>query len=152
MVEKLFVMKKMLFLLMLVSPLLVSCESLRLIGGTCTIKTPDGKTYLFERGTRMQSTTGFGFHTSERKVYDFFLLNLYLDGEVGTGNVSVARMELEMPFSSNSRDYSSQFTGKIGLVEVTDTEAIFLLKDVRYTLSHGEYVLNGKLTTSLTSK
>lgn len=144
-------MKKVFLALLAVFPLLLSCESLQ-GERTCTITAPDGTVYRLNPGvaceTPSESTTGFVFETSGKKLEDRYLLRLFLNGDVDSQTVSVQTMSLGMPYSSHSNDYSSQFSGKIGLVDVSPTKVVFRLKNVRYTLSRGEYVLNGDLEAS----
>lgn len=146
-------MKRVFVFLLVALPLLVSCESLQ-SGKSCTITTPDGKTYRLEKGTRVSSFSGseFLFKTSGTTLEDSFLLHLNVAGSLEALAISVTKMELAMPLSSNSKDYSSEFSGLIGLSDMTDSEVVFRLKRVRYKLSRGEYVLNGYLTASLTEK
>lgn len=139
-------MKKVLLIFLALFPLLLSCESLQ-GERTCTITAPDGTVYRFNPGepieTSSQSTTGFVFMTPYESLEGLFMLYLYLNGDVDAPNVSVQSMQFQ-----NANISSSQFSGKIGLVDVTPTKVVFRLKDVRYTLSRGEYVLNGDLEAS----
>ena len=66
-------MKKVFLALLAVFSLLLSCESLQ-GERTCTITAPDGTVYRFNPGvaceTPSESTTGFVFETSGKKLED----------------------------------------------------------------------------------
>jgi len=51
--------------------------------------------------------------------------------------------------SSSTVDTSSKFTGKVGFVAATESQVVLRLKNVRYQLRRGEYVLNGDLVVNV---
>jgi hypothetical protein len=57
-------------------------------------------------------------------------------------------MELSLPLSSIGLDHTNVFSGKVGIAKVADSYVVLRLKNVKYKLSQGEYVLNGDLVVA----
>ena len=68
----------------------------------------------------------------------------YEDTPVGK-DLKLERLQFGLPLSSNSRDYTHTFTGRMILKERSDNKAVITLKDVHFKIAHGEYILNGDL-------
>ena len=143
-------MKRIIVLLFAVLPLLVACTSFEELvdeGGDCTLLTPDGKKAKFQVA-RIYSPNVITSWTDGNYYSEYASLNLYYEGDVRSGNIEIDRMELSLPLSSIGLDHTNVFSGKVGIAKVADSYVVLRLKNVKYKLSQGEYVLNGDLVVA----
>lgn len=143
-------MKKLILLLLAAASLLVSCTSFEVLvdeGGDCTLLTPDGKKAKFQVA-RIYTPNVISSCTDGKYYSEYASLNLYYEGDVRSGNIQVDRMELTLPLSSTGLDHTHVFSGKVGIVKVADSYLVLRLKNVKYNLSQGEYVLDGDLVVA----
>ncbi len=147
-------MKRLILLFLAVMPLLFSCvsfEGLVETGGDCILKTPDGRKIKFELA-RVVSDKLIVSRTGGSSMDEPVSLSLYYEGDLKSGEFKVERMKLSLvsPLSSTVRDddETQVFSGKVGIAKVADSYLVLRLKNVRYSLPKGEYVLNGDLVVA----
>ena len=66
-----------------------------------------------------------------------------------TEKMESAKIDFGMPASSNSNYFTSNYEGKIFLLEYSDAEAKLYFDNLTFSLPDGDYVLDGKLTFSI---
>jgi hypothetical protein len=141
-------MKRHVLVFLLICPLLVACVSVDDVleqGGTCTVTSPSGTVSRFKTAMLIPGTNYITFFSDYvGKGSRAYELELTFSGDFKSGNFVVEQMSF-LDLLSSSRFHSISFTGKVGFVTATDTQVILRLKNVRYLLGDGEYVLNGDL-------
>ncbi len=146
-------MKRLILLMMLAMPLLAGCDSLDDVlfaGGNCRLKTPDGATAVFKPATFESGSNYVTFFArSNEKGPTLFEMELIFSGDLKSGDIVVEQLTLCDLMSSSTVDTSSKFTGKVGFVAATESQIVLRLKNVRYQLRRGEYVLNGDLVVNV---
>ncbi len=63
--------------------------------------------------------------------------------------IKINQIDFGMPASSNSNYFTSNYKGKIFLLEYSDTEAKLYFDNLTFNLPDGTYVLDGNLTFSI---
>lgn len=133
-----------------------------------TFTSPDGKTRTVqsksdgEEGAELAfSTTDFynpsdidgcvwiNASTNGRMVDDLFFLSIYMkeDSKIGR-EPEFERFTFCLPFSSNSEDYTSSYSGHIYLKEFSDERLVLRFDKTVFKVYHGKYTLNGDLAFS----
>ena len=88
--------------------------------------------------------------TGGKMVYDFIWLSFYFYEDTAVGqDLKFERLLFGMPYSSNSADYTANFSGRMILKEMTGKRAVIRMQDVRFKIAHGEFVLNGDLVAKV---
>ncbi len=89
-------------------------------------------------------------HTNGSGVFDslWLMMCVYNVSEPGS-ELSLERVSFSAALSSDSDNYTDSFTGKMILIERSDTRVVIRMEDVHFKISHGEYTLNGDLVATL---
>ena len=89
-------------------------------------------------------------HTNGKDVFTNIWLSFYFyDNTPQGGELKLKRLNFGAALSSNSREYTNTFTGKMVLGEKTDSRVIIYMDDVHFKIQHGEYVFNGNLVATI---
>jgi len=86
--------------------------------------------------------------TSPGEVGYWLSFCFYEDTPVG-GDLKLERLSFCIPVSSDSRDYTNSFTGRMILKEKTDSKAVITMKDVHFQIAHGEFIVDGDLVATV---
>ena len=118
------------------------------------MKGPDGELLLSARYYPSPEDTPGCFeiiaHTDGKRVDDSFWLHLVGLKDTKPGSeLRPERVSFSAMFSSDSRNYTESYAGRMVLTEKTKTRATIRMEDVRFQILYGEYVLNGNLVASL---
>lgn len=90
-------------------------------------------------------------HTDGKKVFDSLWLFMYISEETETGSAfEPERLEFSAGLSSDSRNYTHSYSGRMVLTEKSKTRVIIRMENVRFKILYGEYILNGDLVAPLT--
>jgi len=85
-------------------------------------------------------------HTEGRDVFSSLWLDFYAKDDVKAGEeLKPENLMFGAPLSSDSRNYTNSYTGKMILREKTKDRIVIRMEDVRFTILHGEYTLSGDL-------
>ena len=85
-------------------------------------------------------------HTSGKDVYSLLWLSFYFYDTTPIGyELQLERVYFGAVLSSDSRQYTNEFSGKMKLTSRNDKEVVIFMEDVHFKIAHGEYVLNGTL-------
>lgn len=85
-------------------------------------------------------------HTEGRDVFSSMWLDFYAKDDVRPGQeLRFEKLMFGAPLSSDSRNYANSYTGKMILREKTKDRIVIRMEDVRFTIFHGEYSINGDL-------
>lgn len=86
-------------------------------------------------------------NTGGKYVYDSLWLSLIINDNTAIGSeLNLQRMRFSAAFSSSMDETTETFTGKMILKEKTADKVVIQMKDVRFSIAHGNYTLNGLLT------
>ena len=89
-------------------------------------------------------------HTDGKKVNDSFWLFLVGLNDTKPGSeLKPERVSFSAVFSSDSRNYTESYSGRMVLTEKTKTRMTIRMEDVRFNILYGEYILNGDLVAAL---
>ena len=115
-----------------------------------TMTGPDGAMKLkavYDNSSKdVPGCSGVICHTDGKDVFTNIWLSFYFYDNTPQGSeLKLERLSFGALLSSNSREYTSTFSGKMTLGEKTDSYVIVYLEDVHFKIQHGEYVLNGNL-------
>ena len=85
-------------------------------------------------------------HTDGKDVFSSLWLDLYANDDVKPGDeLKPERLMFGASLSSDSRNYANSYTGRMILKEKTMDRVIIRMDNVRFSILHGEYTLNGDL-------
>ena len=88
-------------------------------------------------------------HTDGKDVYSFLWLSFYFFDTTSVGSeLQLERFHFGAMLSSNSREYTDSFTGKMILKERSTHRVVISMEDVHLRIAHGEYTLNGYLVAN----
>lgn len=148
------------------------CEKMSVIGLNkdipFTFSSPDGKTRTIQSKSSGDGGAELSFSTAEfynpsdiegcvwinaatngRMVDDFFSLSIYMKENSKTGREpEFERVRFCLPFSSNSEDYTSSYSGRIYLKEFNDERLVLRFDKTVFKIYHGKYTLNGDMEFS----
>jgi hypothetical protein len=140
-------MKRLFTPLLLFSLLFTGCrqESIPLV-----FEGPDGPMTLTATYYPSPSDVKYCFgvisHTEGRDVFSSMWLDFYAKDDVRPGQeLRFEKLMFGAPLSSDSRNYADSYTGKMILREKTKDRIVIRMEDVRFTIFHGEYTINGDL-------
>lgn len=89
-------------------------------------------------------------HTDGRDVFSSIWLDFYAKDDVKVGQeLHFENLMFGAPLSSDSRNYVNSYTGRIILREKNKDRVVIRMKDVRISILHGEYSLNGDLVATV---
>ena len=73
-------------------------------------------------------------------------LSFYFSDTTSVGSeLQLERFRFSAPLSSNGREYTDSYTGKMVLKERSADRVVISMEDVHLCIAHGEYTLNGYL-------
>ena len=140
-------MRRLLSPLLLLSLLFTGCrqETIPLV-----FKGPDGPMTLtatyYPNPSNVKDCFGVISHTEGRDVFSRMWLDFYAKDNVRPGQeLCFENLTFGAPLSSDSRNYTNLYTGKMILREKTKDRIVIRMEDVRFTILHGEYTLSGDL-------
>ena len=82
-------------------------------------------------------------------VDDLFSLSIYMKENSKIGREpEFERIRFCLPFSSNSEDYTSSYSGHIYLKEFNDERLVLRFDKAVFKIYHGKYTLNGDMEFS----
>ena len=114
-----------------------------------SMKGPDGEmklTAVYDASEDVPGCSGVICHTDGKDVFSNIWLSFYFyDTTPQGGELKLERIHFGAGLSSNSREYTNTFTGKMILGEKTDSRVIIYMNDVHFKIQHGEYILDGNL-------
>jgi len=122
----------------------------------CSIIVPDGAPRMFNdeylhitkdgnEYSLFAITKGFYVNEVLSLMVDINGLDKYKPNE----KIKINKIDFGMPASSNSNFFTSDYKGKIYLLEYSESEAKLYFDNLTFTLPDGAYVLDGKLTFSM---
>ena len=89
-------------------------------------------------------------HTGGKMVDDSFWLFLVGLNDTKTGaELKPERVSFSAVFSSDSRNYTQSYSGRMVLTEKTNTRVTIRMENVRFKIEYGEFILNGDLVATL---
>ena len=89
-------------------------------------------------------------HTDGKRVDDSFWLFLVGLNDTKPGaELKPESVSFSASLSSDSRNYTGSYTGRMILTEKTKTRLIIRMEDVRFNILYGEYILNGDLVATI---
>ena len=89
-------------------------------------------------------------HTGGKMVDESFWLFLVGLNDTKPGaELKPERVSFSALLSSDSRNYTDSYTGRMVLTEKTNTRVTIRMEDVRFNILFGEYVLNGDLVATI---
>lgn len=117
---------------------------------TLVVTLPDGSDVSVENALFSFMTTGsyavFGRVTDkDQSLFLFWSLVFGKDSMMVGKEMDFQRVMFGILVSSDGRDYTDTFTGRIYLVGKADTGIVIQMKDVRFTIGKGTYRFNGQL-------
>lgn len=90
-----------------------------------------------------------------RMAYDMFYLSFYFDqiDNVKPGTIlKHVRSVFSFPASSDSRNYTTEYKGKLSLKDKGDDYVIIHFNNVKFSVAYGDYVFDGDLQCPLLDK
>ncbi len=122
----------------------------------CSIIVPDGAPRMFNdeylqitkdgnEYSLFATTKGFYWNEVISLMVDINGLDKYRPNE----RIKINKIDFGMPASSNSNYFTSNYKGKIYLLEYSENEAKLYFDNLTFTLPDGAYVMDGKLTFSM---
>ena len=94
----------------------------------------------------IQGCFGVISHTNGRDVFSSLWLDFYAKDGVKPGEeLKPERLMFGASLSSDSRNYTNSYTGRMILKEKTMDKVIIRMDNVHFSILHGEYTLNGDL-------
>ncbi len=143
-------MKRPLFHILLLLSLFfaVGCASSRIL--PLEMEGPDGKMVLsaayYPVPSDIPGCFGVISHTGGRDVFSSLWLDFYAKDDTKPGEeLKPERLMFGASLSSDSRNYAHSYTGRMVLKEKTRDRLVIRMEDVRFSILHGEYTLNGDL-------
>ena len=140
-------MRRLLSPLLLISILFAGCrqETIPLV-----FEGPDGPMTLtatyYPSPSDVKDCFGVISHTEGRDVFSSMWLDFYAKDDIKPGQELCSEILMfGAPLSSDSRNYTNSYTGKMILREKTKDRIVIRMEDVRFTILHGEYTLSGDL-------
>lgn len=148
------------------------CDKMSVIGLNkeipLTFTSPDGKTRTIQSKSSGDEGAELAFSTTEfynpsdiegcvwinaatngRMVDDLFFLSIYMKENSRIGREpEFERINFCLPFSSNSEDYTSSYSGHIYLKEFNDERLVLRFDKTVFKVFHGKYTLNGDMEFS----
>ena len=89
-------------------------------------------------------------HTGGKMEDDSFWLFLVGLNDTKPGaELKPERVSFSALLSSDSRNYTESYSGRMVLTEKTKTRVIIRMEDVRFNILYGEYILNGDLVATI---
>ena len=89
-------------------------------------------------------------HTDGKMVDESFWLFLVGLNDTKPGaELKPERVSFSALLSSDSRNYTESYSGKMVLKEKTKTRVTIRMEDVRFNILFGEYILNGDLVATI---
>ena len=118
------------------------------------MKGPDGELLLSARYYPSPEDTPGCFeiiaHTDGKMVDDsFWLMLVGLNDTKPGAELKPERVSFSATWSSDSRNYTESYAGKMILTEKTKTRVTIRMEDVHFKILYGEYILNGNLVATL---
>lgn len=119
-----------------------------------SVNGPDGKmeftTVYYSSPLDIPGCSGVLCHTNGKDVFSNIWLSFYFNDNTPLGGeLQLERLNFGAGLSSDIREYTSTFTGKMELREKTDSRVIIYMDDVHFKIQHGEYVFNGNLVAKI---
>jgi len=119
-----------------------------------SVNGPDGKmeftTVYYSSPLDIPGCSGVICHTNGKDVFSNIWLSFYFNDNTPLGGeLQLERLSFGAGLSSDIREYTSTFTGKMELREKTDSRVIIYMDDVHFKIQHGEYVFNGNLVAKI---
>ena len=119
-----------------------------------SVNGPDGKmeftTVYYSSPLDIPGCSGVLCHTTGKDVFSNIWLSFYFNDNTPLGGeLQLERLSFGAGLSSDIREYTSTFTGKMELREKTDSRVIIYMDDVHFKIQHGEYVFNGNLVAKI---
>lgn len=122
----------------------------------CSIIVPDGAPRMFNDEylhitkdgndySLFATTKGFYWNEVISLMVNINGLDKYRPNE----RIKINKIDFGMPASSNSNYFTSNYKGKIYLLEYSENEAKLYFDNLTFTLPDGAYVMDGKLTFSM---
>ena len=153
-------MKKILAALCLAGLLCTACFTLNLDGDDETVDGidltlnpliltgPDGVMTLtasyLPSPSDVPGCEGIISHTSGKNVWNSIWLDFYFQDTTPVGGeLQLERFWFGAALSSNSNNFAHTFTGKMILKERSAKRVVISMEDVRLSIAHGDYKLNG---------
>ena len=148
------------------------CDKMSVIGLNkeipFTFTSPDGKTRTIQskssgdEGAELSFSTTVFYNPSDiegcvwiqaatngRMVDDLFSLSIYMKENSKIGREpEFERIRFCLPFSSNSEDYTSSYSGHIYLKEFNNERLVLRFDKTVFKIYHGKYTLNGDMEFS----
>ena len=89
-------------------------------------------------------------HTDGKLEFDSLWLVLIGPNDTKPGSeLRPERVSFSASLSSDSRNYTGSYSGRMVLTEKTKTRVTIRMEDVHFNILHGEYILNGNLVATL---
>ena len=159
-------MKKILAALCMAGLLCTACFSLNLDGddeavdgidltlNPLMLSGPDGLMFLSATydpsPSDVPGCSGVISHTSGKKVWDSLWLSFYFtDTTPVGGELQLERFWFGAALSNNLNNFAHTFTGKMILKERSEKRVVIAMEDVRLSIAHGDYKLNGYLVAKV---
>ena len=119
-----------------------------------SVNGPDGKmeftTVYYSSPLDIPGCSSVICHTNGKDVFSNIWLSFYFNDNTPLGGeLQLERLNFGAWLSSDIREYTSTFTGKMELREKTDSRVIIYMDDVHFKIQHGEYVFNGNLVAKI---
>ena len=119
-----------------------------------SVNGPDGKmeftTAYYSAPLDVPGCSGVICHTNGKDVFSNIWLSFYFNDNTPLGGeLQLKRLNFGAGLSSDIREYTTTFTGKMVLGEKTDSRVIIYMDDVHFKIQHGEYVFNGNLVAEI---
>ena len=88
-------------------------------------------------------------HTAGKDVYTSLTFTLKVPDQVKEGSeITSGKISFGAFFSSDSREYTDSFTGRMYLKSKSADSVTIFFDNVRFRILHGEYVLNGDMVAT----
>ena len=89
-------------------------------------------------------------HTDGKMQFDSIWLFLLGSNDTKPGSeLKPERVSFSASLSSDSRNYTESYSGRMVLTEKTKTRVTIRMEEVHFNIHHGEYILNGNLVATL---
>ena len=127
-----------------------SIDLVELMQNPLTFSGPEGTMKLegsfVPSPTDVPGCSGVITHTDGKDVYTLLFLSFYFSDTTSVGSeLQLERFRFSAPLSSNGREYTDSYTGKMVLKERSADRVVISMEDVHLSIAHGEYTLNGYL-------
>ena len=85
-------------------------------------------------------------HTGGKLLFDSLWLTFSVFDNTKVGKeLNLRSLNFGAMFSSDSRNYTDTFTGRMILKEISPDKVVIQFKHVRFSIAHGNYHLNGTM-------